>query len=128
MLAPARSTTVLVVEDDPAIRELYRAALVAARYEVVIATDGLSALTLIDRQLPDVIVLDLGLPRVTGWDVYRDLRARPETEALPVIIATGSEPRDIREEDVAAFLRKPVDPDALASAVDQAVRSIRTTL
>lgn len=128
MLAPAGSTTVLVVEDDPATRELYRAALVAARYEVVIATDGLSALTLIDRQLPDVIVLDLGLPRVTGWDVYRDLRARPETEALPVIIATGSEPRDIREEDVAAFLRKPVDPDALASAVDQAVRSIRTTL
>jgi len=128
VLAPAGSTTVLVVEDDPAIRELYRAALVAARYEVVIATDGLSALTLIDRQLPDVIVLDLGLPRVTGWDVYRDLRARPETEALPVIIATGSEPRDIREEDVAAFLRKPVDPDALASAVDQAVRSIRTTL
>jgi len=128
VLAPARSTTVLVVEDDPATRELYRAALVAARYEVVIATDGLSALTLIDRQLPDVIVLDLGLPRVTGWDVYRDLRARPETEALPVIIATGSEPRDIREEDVAAFLRKPVDPDALASAVDQAVRSIRTTL
>jgi two-component system phosphate regulon response regulator PhoB len=121
VLAPPRSATVLVVEDDPAIRELYRAALVAARYDVVIATDGLSALTLIDREVPDVVVLDLGLPRVSGWDVYRDLRARPETQALPVIIATGSEPRDIREQDVAAFLRKPVDPDALARAVDRVI-------
>jgi len=113
--------TVLVVEDDPQLREAYRNYLAAARYRVVLASDGLAALTTIESERPDVVVLDLGLPRVSGWDVYRDLRSRPETATLPIIIATGNELRGIRPRDLVSFLRKPIPPEAIAVAVEKAL-------
>ncbi len=119
VLAPIGIATVLVVEDDAHLREAYRSFLAASRYRVVLASDGLSALTTIETERPDIIVLDLGLPRVSGWDVYRDLRSRPETERLPIIVVSGNELRDIHPRDIATFLRKPVAPDALASAIDR---------
>ena len=125
MFAPAHSATVLVVEDDSPLRDLYKGVLSANRYRVLTAPDGLSALELIDIERPDVVVLDLGLPLVSGWDVYRDLRSRPETEKLPVIIVTGHERKGIRAKDVALFLKKPVDPLVLADAVDEALRRSR---
>src|SRR5688572_16452046 len=89
-VSPARSeATVLLVEDDPALRKQYRDVLRAARYAVVAVADGLDALHYVERERPDVMVLDLGLPRVSGWDVYRELRARPDTQNLPIIIVTG---------------------------------------
>ena len=111
--------TVLVVEDDAHLREAFRSFLTASRYRVVLASDGLSALTAIESERPNIVVLDLGLPRVSGWDVYRDLRSRPETKSLPIIIVTGNDLGDIRPRDVASFLRKPVEPDALAAAIDR---------
>ena len=125
MFAPAHSATVLVVEDDSPLRDLYKGVLSANRYRVLTAPDGLSALELIDIERPDVVVLDLGLPLVSGWDVYRDLRSRPETEKLPVVIVTGHERKGIRAKDVALFLKKPVDPLVLADAVDEALRRSR---
>jgi len=120
VLAPARTSTVLVVEDDPLLRDLYRQALTAARYRTLAVTDGLTALALIDEQMPDVLVLDLALPRVSGWDVYRDLRSRPETRTLPIIIVSGNDPRDIANQDFVWVFSKPVDPETLIRAVDRA--------
>lgn len=119
MLAPVGTATVLVVEDDAHLREAYRSFLAASRYRVVLAADGLAALTTIEAERPDIVVLDLGLPCVSGWDVYRDLRSRPETARLPIIIVTGNELRDIHPRDLASFLRKPIAPDALAVAIDR---------
>jgi len=121
VLAPIGTVTVLVVEDDPQLREAYRNYLAAARYRVVLASDGLAALTTIESERPDVVVLDLGLPRVSGWDVYRDLRSRPETATLPVIIATGNDLRDIHPRDLVSFLKKPISPEAVAVAVEKAL-------
>ena len=121
MFAHVGTATVLVVEDDPHLREAYRSFLTASRYRVLVASDGLAALTTIDHERPNVVVLDLGLPRVSGWDVYRDLRSRPETEKLAIIIVTGNELRDIQPRDV-AIMRKPVAPEQLASAVDRALQ------
>src|SRR4051812_7750293 len=59
VLAPAHAATVLIVEDDSDLRRLYRQALIASRYDVKVAADGLSALRIVDRDCPDVIVLDL---------------------------------------------------------------------
>ena len=122
MFAPVGTATVLVVEDDAPLREAYRSFLIASRYRVLVASDGLAALTSIELERPQVVVLDLGLPRVSGWDVYRDLRSRPETENLAIIIVTGNELRDISPRDVSAFMRKPVAPEELASAVDKALQ------
>jgi len=121
VLAPARPANVLVVEDDHSLRELYRTALVSAGFRAVAAADGLNALALLDQTKVDVVVLDLGLPRVSGWDVYRDLRSRPYMAELPIIIVTGNDLRDIPPQELSSFLQKPVDPERLVAAVDQAL-------
>ena len=112
----------LVVEDDPELRELFREALSANRYRVSVASDGLAALQVIDQAEPDVVVLDLGLPRVSGWDVYRELRSRPTTADPLIVVVTANEPLDIRPQDVAAFLQKPVDPLVLVDTVAAVLR------
>lgn len=122
MFVPIGAATVLVVEDDRDLRESYRNFLMASRYRVLVASDGLAALTSIELERPQVVVLDLGLPRVSGWDVYRDLRSRPETARLPIIIVTGNDLRDIQPRDVSAFLRKPVAPEDLALAIDRTLQ------
>jgi CheY-like chemotaxis protein len=116
-----RPATVLVVEDDPQLRRLYRQALVAARYNTTTVADGLGALASIDAHMPDVVVLDLGLPQVSGWDVYRELRARPGTRALPIIVVSGNVFGDIDPRDPVWLLTKPIVPDELVEAVDKAL-------
>ncbi len=111
----------LIVEDDRQLRDLYKDALAGSRYRVSAVADGLSALSAIDRDAPDVVILDLGLPRVSGWDVYRDLRSRAATRTLPIIIATGNDLRDIEPRDIAAVLQKPIDLAELVAAVERAL-------
>ena len=113
---------VLVVEDDPQLREMYRAALRAAGYAVTSVEDGADALRQIDLSLPAVVVLDLGLPRLDGRDVYRELKARPDTRDVPVIIVTGTDIDVADAQDHARVLRKPCDPDRLVAAVHQCLR------
>jgi DNA-binding response OmpR family regulator len=117
-----RAGTVLVIEDNAELRELYRAALTSSHYKVTGAADGFKALVILDQDRPDVVVLDLDLPGVSGWDVYRDLRSHPSTATLPIIIATGQPLGDIDVKDLAAVLHKPVDPFLLMTAVDDAIR------
>ena len=127
MLSPqtALDATILLVEDDAATRELFRNALIASRYSVVTAGDGLSALKLIEQRDPAIVVLDLGLPQVSGWDLYHELRQRWSKRSLPIIVVSGNELRDIPSGDLAAYLQKPVDPIALVTAVDHTLRQSR---
>lgn len=85
------------------------------------ASDGMGALGLIELERPAVVVLDLDLPLVNGWDVYRDLRSQPGTKKLPIIIVSGHELRGIEKHDLASFLVKPVDPGEVVSAVERAM-------
>ena len=121
MHAPSKPSTVLVVEDDPQLRTLYRQALVSARYHATAVADGLGALAVIDAHVPDVVVLDLGLPHVSGWDVYRELRSRPDTHALPIIVVSGNVLGDVDPRDLVWFFTKPIAPDQLVEAVDKAL-------
>ena len=115
-------STVLIVEDDAAIREMYRQALSAAGHRAVGVADGLGALQHIEGDRPDVVVLDLMLPRVGGHDVYKELRAHPETSSIPIIIVTGSDARDLEPNAFRFFLRKPVSPEALTRIVEDALQ------
>jgi len=121
VLTPSATATVLVVEDDLALRELYRTALNAAGHRVIMASDGMGALGLIELERPAVVVLDLDLPLVNGWDVYRDLRSQQSTKKLPIIVVSGHELRGIEQHDLASFLAKPVDPGEVVSAVERAM-------
>jgi CheY-like chemotaxis protein len=117
------STTVLVVEDDEPTRTLYRNILLGAGFRVIAVDDGADVLELLERnEYPDAIVLDLGLPRLPGLEVYKELRVRADTRRIPIIVATGL---DLDPQLRATFrfvLQKPVAAEALLFAVDNALR------
>lgn len=123
----ARSKTVLIVEDDLPTRTMYREALAHASYNAIAVEDGLDALRRIEEARPDAVILDLILPRVGGWDVYKELRSHPATARIPVVIVTGSDVRDLEPAASRYFLRKPVSPETLCAVVDQAVRGRTAT-
>lgn len=125
MSAAVRKTTILIVEDDPNLRELYRRLLVTAGYAAIAVEDGLDALRLMERQVPSLVVLDLALPRLPGQDVARELRAQAATRHIPIVIVTGTDARDLTATDFPFVLRKPVEPDALLAAVDDGLRRAR---
>jgi DNA-binding response OmpR family regulator len=106
----------LVVEDDEELRKMYRSALAVAGFLVREAADGLSALTTLDREPVDLVVLDLGLPDISGLAIIQDIAAQAHTRHVPVLVVTGSTEK-LDHLDVACVLRKPISPDALVTAV-----------
>lgn len=113
---------VLVVEDDPALCTFYRSALQIAGYTVITAEDGVSALRQIDGCAPAALVLDLGLPRLSGRDVGREVAAR--LPQLPIVVVTGSS-EEIDAKDFACVLKKPISAIALIDAVEHCLRRHR---
>jgi DNA-binding response OmpR family regulator len=114
--APGQAN-ILVVEDDPELRTLYRTALTAVGYAVVAVEDGLDALLHIETSVPDAVVLDLALPRLSGRDVRRELAAHYSTANIPIIVVTGTDAGDLNAKEFACVLRKPAHIDALIGAV-----------
>jgi two-component system phosphate regulon response regulator PhoB len=123
---------VLVVEDEDALSALLQYNLDKEGYAVTVAGDGEEALVLIDEQLPDLIVLDWMLPKVSGVEVCRRLRARPETRNLPIIMLTarGEESDRIRGLDTGAddYVIKPFSMSELAARIRAVLRRIRPGL
>lgn len=109
---------ILVVDDDRSIRQLYRAALGFAGFDVVLAEDGFGALQKVDECRPDLIVLDLHLPRIDGLTVLSELRANTYTLDIPVIVVTGVS-YQYAVAQATAVLRKPCAPETLLAAVQQ---------
>ena len=116
-----RSARILIVEDDPGLRYVYRAALSVSGYDVICAGDGIEALYQLDADLPDLVVLDLALPRLSGRDVQREISANPRYRHIPILVVTG-DPGDLVESANLCILRKPVDLAALSDAVDRCLR------
>jgi CheY-like chemotaxis protein len=113
-----RRSTILVVEDDEVLRNLYRAELTMAGYTVATATDGITALQWVDTHRPDVIVLDWGLPRLGGRDVQREIASHAETRDIPIVLVTGvAGDREIDPADFCYVLRKPIDVEEVVRAV-----------
>jgi len=117
---------VLVVEDDPTLRELYRSSLRAAGYAVVAVSDGLDALRRVEREAPDAVVLDLALPRLGGRDVQKELKSAPDTKHIPIVVVSGTDTSDLDPDDFACVLNKPIDVDALIAAVQNCLRRPRS--
>jgi DNA-binding response OmpR family regulator len=107
---------ILIVEDDEDLRRMFRTTLTLAGFEVTEAGDGLEALTHVDADPPDLVVLDLMLPGVSGVVVYQEIAAHAITRNIPIVVITGS-PMIETDLDVACFMRKPISPDRLVEAV-----------
>jgi DNA-binding response OmpR family regulator len=123
--------TVLVADDDEDILQLVSFRLERAGYTVVTAADGPQALAAAREHRPDLAVLDVMMPGLNGYEVTRQLRADPATEAIPVILLTAR----VQEADVSRgfeagaddYLRKPFSPQELRSRV-QAILARRSSV
>ena len=91
------SPHVLIVEDDQFLSDAYRAELKKHRYDVTMATDGEEALTAVHKKKPDLIILDLAMPKKNGVEVLRDWHKQGLTPKIPVVVASNLENPDVRE-------------------------------
>lgn len=108
---------VLVVEDSAVIRRLIDVCLRPAEVEVVMREDGPGALEAALSEHPDLMVLDIGLPEMDGWEVLDRLRSDPRTKSLPVLVLTAHAEEESRrradEGGADGFVTKPFQPDEL---------------
>lgn len=114
-------TRILIVDDYPDALDIWVLYLESQGFQVATAADGIEALARAEELRPDLIVLDLELPRLSGFDVARRLRHTPDTRDIPLIAATGySHERQLSMAYDAGFdlvVVKPVNPDALVGEI-----------
>jgi DNA-binding response OmpR family regulator len=117
--------TVLVVDDEADVRNFLKVALVAAGFDVVTANDGFEAMEEVKKQIPDLISLDLVMPKKSGAKFHRELTKNKEWAKIPIIIVTGHARDDLGKADLkeltmsgpGIYLEKPVKPDNYIAAV-----------
>jgi CheY-like chemotaxis protein len=110
--------TILVVDDDADLRTMVVLLLETAGYEVRVAADGVEALEQLKDGLPDLILLDMRMPRMDGWELGRRLRLAYGHE-IPIVVMTAAERAEKRAKEIEAddFVAKPFDVDNLLRIV-----------
>ena len=112
---------ILVADDEPGLREIVRVNLEAEGYRVLEAADGIEALQAVEQARPDLLILDIAMPRLDGWQVLHRLEAQPATAGLPVLVLTAraSEEDVLRglEEGAVQYITKPFYPEDLVASV-----------
>jgi CheY-like chemotaxis protein len=124
-----RLPQILLVDDEPHQRVIYRAIFEHRGYRVLEAGDGEAAVRVAEDERPDLILMDVGLPWMDGWEVTRRLKSMPRTSAIPVMAISaqvGSE-GELRAESAGcvAFLAKSLEPSAVADAVAAVIGAAR---
>jgi CheY-like chemotaxis protein len=120
-----RPKCVLVVDDEPDVRDYLKSALMDAGFQVETACDGLEAMEMVRRNPPDLISLDLVMPRHSGARFYQALQKDKQFSRIPVLIVTGHARDDMGRADFeemtmsgpGVYLEKPVHPDTYVAAV-----------
>jgi CheY-like chemotaxis protein len=122
---PRLSKSVLIVDDQADERAIQRAMLEHLGYRVMEASDGVEALDLAWHAEPDLVLLDIAMPRMDGLEVCRALRSDPRTSAAAVLFLTASNAGEAKERVLAAggsaVLIKPVDPHDVAQEVENLI-------
>ena len=112
---------ILACDDEPAILDLVRVNLERAGYAVITATDGRQALAVVQKEHPDLVILDVMMPYTDGLGVLQEIRRNPGTRDLPVILLTArAAPTDVVrgwQQGADLYLTKPFDPQELVGFV-----------
>lgn len=112
---------VLIVDDDALVRNLLRAVLQTADHELIEASDGREAMEIVERMVPDVVVLDVMMPGVSGVEVCRTMRADRRFDRTRIVMLTARASEDTREEALTAgadaYFTKPFSPLELIESV-----------
>ncbi len=123
--------TILIADDEPDLRLLLQTTLEDPAYRILEASDGESALQLIRRERPDVVILDRMMPRLSGFDVAAAALADPVTRHIPLILLTALDRPSARDgdttPDVFAYLIKPFSPLQLLATVRKALDRVEAT-
>ncbi|MAT43826.1 MAG: response regulator receiver protein [Anaerolineaceae bacterium] len=112
---------ILAVDDNPVNLKVVRATLIRAGYDVFTASNGLEALAILEEMVPDIILLDITMPDMDGYEVCRRLRAKPETAHVPVMMLTAHDSLDEKVKGFEAgaddYLTKPFQPAELQARI-----------
>lgn len=114
--------TVLIVEDEQAVRELERFILESHGYEVMEASDGLEGLAKAEFKRPDLILLDLMMPDVSGGRMFDEMQRHPTTAGIPIVVVTGKPDAHEMFDDAIGpenVIMKPFEPDQLLERIRQ---------
>jgi CheY-like chemotaxis protein len=122
-------TRILLVEDEPDTRHLTRLMLERMGYEVMEAEDGEEALEILDRDRPDLVLLDIMLPGIDGWEVCRKIKTRDALREIPVVVFTVRASLDSvnrsRECGAEAHVNKPFERDELLGTLERVLAGSR---
>ena len=126
---------ILVVDDEADVRSFLKAALLESGFEVVTASDGFEAMDEIKKRTPDLISLDLVMPKRSGAKLYRDLSKNKKWSKIPIIIVTGHARDDLGKADLkeltmsgpGIYLEKPIRPDNYIAAVKSILKMDTTS-
>ncbi len=128
-MAKANEKKILVVDDEPDVRNFLSACIQDAGFQVDSAVDGQDALEKIEKEIPDLMTLDMVMPRKSGIDLIRTLRKNDEWAGLPVIVITAHAKNEFASEDIKSFnaftsglkprrtIEKPVTPKKLVDTI-----------
>ena len=118
---------ILVVEDNEMNRNMISRRLERRGFEVIFAVDGQSGVAIAETEIPNLILMDLSLPIMDGWEATRRIKNKPQTRQIPVIALTAHETEDEREMATAAgcddYETKPVDIDRLVEKINAHIAS-----
>ena len=121
----AERPRLLLVDDEPSITKVVRKQLEVAGFEVAVAMDGLAALAAVQAQPPQLILLDVMLPKMNGHEVCKTLRADPQTNAIPIImLSANARPQDQQQglqQGASAYMTKPFQLDVLLEKIRELI-------
>lgn len=124
-MSTKRGDRILIADDDAVIRRLLQVNLRIAGFEVEAAASGHEAIERALADPPALVLLDLMMPGVDGWEVVRVLRAEPATAAVPVVVLSAKvldgAPEQVWAEGISGFVPKPFDPRDVIAAVHEAL-------
>jgi two-component system alkaline phosphatase synthesis response regulator PhoP len=120
------SPKVLLVDDDPLMHRLYRHHVERAGYQLLSAFNGVEAVTMATREVPQVIVMDIMMPEMDGLSAIREIKREEATKSIPIVVITANPQYHLSQQEsewagATLFLTKPFGPASLISAIQKLV-------
>jgi two-component system, chemotaxis family, chemotaxis protein CheY len=123
MQEPAMARRILTIDDSKTIRDMLMLTLADAGFEVLQAVDGQDGLDMLDKERVDVVITDINMPRMDGYEVIRQMRANAALKSMPVLVLTTeseAEKRNLaRAAGATGWMVKPFDPDRLIATINK---------
>lgn len=125
--ASANAKTILYIEDEPGMIDLVRLILERRGYRMLSALDAASGIEIVEQERPDLVLLDIMMPQMDGWEVFRHIKSSPELENIPIIVVTArTQPIDVilarHVAKVDDYIKKPFGPQEILRSIEKILR------